>query len=161
MELSVNEQLMTFGIMLLGGAMSGILADLFMLARVAFGLKRLTANLADFILWAVLALGIFALNFFANDGALRWYSLCGLALGAVLYYLLLSRPVRAILKVLEKILGLFLKIVLTILGFLYKILNSVLLLFKRMLAPLGKSARRAGKFVKQKQHRLWLVLKKK
>ena len=151
--------------MLFGGAASGMLADLFMLLRAAFGFKRLTTNLADLLLWALLAAGIFTLNFYVNDGALRWYAFCGLLLGAVLYYLLLSRLVRvifgAVFKILQKILRIFLKIVLTILGFLYKIFNSVLLLLKHLLAPLGKGVRRAGVFACRRWHGLRLVLRKK
>lgn len=156
---------MSFCAMLLGGAASGMLADLFMLVRRAYGFKRLTTNLADLLLWALLAAGIFALNFFINDGALRFYGLCGLLLGAILYYLLLSRLVRAILgtvlKILNKILGIILKIVLTIFRFLYTILNSILLLFKRLFMPLGKRARRASGFVRRRWHELRFVLKKK
>lgn len=165
MVVSVNEQLYAFGAMLLGGALSGFLGDVFFLIRVAFGFKRITTNLADLLLWLILAVGIFALNLQVNDGALRWYGILGLILGAVLYFLTLSRIVRVVLglvlKIFRKILGIILKIVLTILGFLYKILRSVLSFFRHMLAPVGKGVCRTGDAVKRRWYRFWLVLKKK
>lgn len=165
MVVSVNEQLYAFGAMLLGGALSGLLGDVFFLVRVAFGFKRITTNLADLFLWLILAVGIFALNLQVNDGALRWYGIFGLILGAVLYFLTLSRIVRvvlgAVLKIFKKILGIILKIVLTIVGFLYKILCGIWLFFGHILAPVGKGVCRTGNAVKRRWHGFWLVLKKK
>ncbi len=165
MEVSVSGQIYAFWAMLAGGAASGLLSDVFMLLRLQMGRKRFTTGLADLALWAVLAAGIFLLNLHVNNGELRWYSFCGLFLGALLYFLMLSRVMRLILGwifgILKKILCLILKIVLTIAAFLYKIICGIFSFIARLFAPLGIAARRAGAGAKRGLHGMRLVLKKK
>lgn len=165
MEISVSGQLYAFGMMLLGGAASGILSDVFMLLRLQMGHRRITIGLADLAMWVMLAVGVFLLNLHVNDGQLRWHSFLGLFLGALIYFLTISRLVRLILGwifgVLKKILLLILKIVLTIAAFLYKIICGIFSFVVRLFAPLSALARRAGASAKRGFHGMRLVLKKK
>ena len=165
MNISLVTQMYGFGWMVLGGMASGVLFDTFSLVRLLCGKRRFTANLTDLILWICLALGIFGLNFYVNDGALRWYGFCALLIGAILYFLTLSRPIRfllgVVLGIFMKILRLIFKIVLTTALFLYKIICAIFSFVLRLLRPIGKGARRTADRLGRRWHMLWLAVKKK
>lgn len=169
MEVSISGQLSVFFYMLLGGAASGMLSDLFYTLRNYWMHRRWSIGLADLLLWVLLAAGIFALNLYVNNGELRWHALLGLLLGAVLYFLTLSAIVRWILhwifKVFVKIVRFILKIVLTTAAFLYKIIQGIFRFFARLFAPAGRLAKRCGKTMGEKVRREFLktrlVFKKK
>ncbi len=169
MEVSISSQLTAFLAMLLGGAVSGLVSDIFYCLRPKGKKRRITAGFSDLLLWTLIAVGIFILNFIFDDGSLRWYTVLGLLLGATLYFLTLSPIMRFVFgwvfDKIEKILRLILKIVLTILAFLYKIIYRVFCFCARPLLPLKKKVCRCGKRTKEDIKRFffqtWLVLKKK
>ena len=97
MDVSVSGQFHIFLCMVLSGAASGMLSDVFTQIRRICGYKRITTDIADIVLWAILAGGLFFINLFVSEGQILWYGISGLLIGAVLYFLTLGRLVRPIL----------------------------------------------------------------
>ncbi len=165
LEVSLQGQMYVFVCMLLCGAASGVLSDAFTQFRRMCGYARITTGVADILLWAAVALGIFFVNLAVNSGQLRWYGILGLFLGAAVYFLTISHVVRPILKfvffVVKKILLFILKIVLTTLAFLYKIINGIFLSVARLFAPLAKKTGRQCANVRREFGKLKLVLRKR
>ena len=89
MGVSVTGQALAFlGAMALGGAL-GIVYDLFRLLRGRLGWRGLGAVL-DLVYWPLAAAALFAYSVTAGDGVVRVYLMAGVALGGVLYFLMLS-----------------------------------------------------------------------
>ncbi|MBC7346476.1 MAG: hypothetical protein H5U00_03335 [Clostridia bacterium] len=55
-------------------------------------------DLADFLLWVLFAVGMFALLFYLNGAEIHFYVFVGLALGLLTYYRWASRHVLLFLK---------------------------------------------------------------
>ncbi len=165
MEVNVNEELYIFGMLFLGGVGSGVLWDLFLPFRCRCGHKRLTVGIADFLLWAFWAAGIFILNLLVNRGQVRWFAFCALVLGSLVYFLTVSRLLRPIFMwifaVSEKIVRLILKLVLTILAFLYKIIMSAVAFVRRLFSPVMRWGQQGVWRIKRTALQAKLALKKK
>jgi len=58
--------------------------------------SNLIIHIEDFFYWIIVALVMFGVVYYSNDGELRGYIFLGTALGAILYILLFSRIVMCI-----------------------------------------------------------------
>jgi len=77
--------------------------DIFRVRRKAIKSSNLIVYFEDFIYWIIVALILFAIIYRSNEGELRGYLMLGVAIGIILYALLLSRIVMAVFLFVIKI----------------------------------------------------------
>lgn len=164
MEVSGANQLYVFGIMIICGAAGGAVFDLFRAVRKSFGANMLTTSLGDILFWFIISAGITAVIFSVNSGQIRWFEIIGIALGGILYFLLLSSLVMSVMgfvfKIFIKIFSTILKFVLTPIFFLYKMIKRPFCwLIKKASRFLKKSIKRASVF-RGAGKKIRLILKK-
>lgn len=151
MGTSIANEVYVFLGMVCLGVCQGLLFDVFRIFRRVAKPGVVAVNISDMLFWVVSAVLIAGGFLFFNNGQLRWHVFLGLFLGAVFYFLLLSRYIiLAAVKIIEgflKIFHLFLKILLTPLGFLYKITIVPLCAFWKVLY--GKAAHGIQSFCKR------------
>jgi spore cortex biosynthesis protein YabQ len=141
----LDLQFYAFFMILLCGAVLGLLFDLLRVARGHYQPNRLIAALADLLFWSVATVALSGALFYGNWGELRFYVLVGLLLGLGLYYWLASPLVmdmaRLVLRVLEWLANLVatlvLKLVWAPLVWIAGLLWSGLLTLWRWLQALG------------------------
>jgi len=80
----------------LGGMIVAFVYDIFRVRRKAIKSSNLIVYFEDFIYWIIVALILFAIIYRSNEGELRGYLMLGVAIGIILYALLLSRIVMAV-----------------------------------------------------------------
>ena len=91
MILSMSGQAAAFLATAAAGAVLGMLYDCFRILRRVWRHKTVTTTIEDAIFWLVSTLLMFAFLLNRNLGDIRAFIFMGLALGAVLYFLMLSR----------------------------------------------------------------------
>jgi len=95
MSLSPVEQGLEFGLALLLGGGLGLVYDVLRVVRgrVPF---RMVTFLMDILFWLISAIGAFWFAMSVSGGALHLFTMAGMVGGAALYFVLLSRFVRAL-----------------------------------------------------------------
>lgn len=93
MGVGMTEQTLLFLLAALCGMGVGLLFDLFRALRRVGSRGKIAIIIEDVLFWLLTLDMIFALVLILSDGILRGFQILGLLLGAVLYYLLLSRGV--------------------------------------------------------------------
>ena len=96
MENYVSAQLQQLGAAVALGAAGGLVYDVLRAARLLDRRDRLLTHLLDALFVALLGAGILWLALVVGDGELRLYMVTGMALGAVLWFYLFSRPLRPV-----------------------------------------------------------------
>ena len=151
MGTSISNEVYVFLGMVCLGACQGLLFDVFRIFRRVAKPGVVAVNVSDFLFWAASAVLITGGFLFFNNGQMRWYVFLGLFLGAVFYFLLLSKHIIwGAVKIIAGFLGIFhifLKILLTPLVFLYKI--SIVPLFAIFKRICGKVASGMKSFYKR------------
>lgn len=121
------------------GAVIGFIYDLFRILRKTAPHAGIAVQFEDMIFWLGVTLFMFYFLLMKSNGEMRWFSLLGAALGAVLYFAALSRWVMkvsvAVIEAVKKIIAAAVNII------LFPIKKLVRLLKK----PLKKVARSARK----------------
>ncbi|MCX7714972.1 MAG: septum formation initiator family protein [Clostridia bacterium] len=134
MGISIENETYIFLAMVLLGAASGLLFDLFRVLRRLVSLRAGAVAITDFIFWIMTAILIFGGIVYINSGQLRWYEFIGLFIGILMYFLILSEKVIWVLIKVIEFLSYIFKIILTPLCFLYKILReSLLFVFQKVI----------------------------
>ena len=135
MSVDPAAQARALALCLAAGAALGLFYDLLRLFRRAPAL-RLLAGLLDLLFWLAAAGLLFSCALGLGDGRVRLYMAAGLGLGAALYFLLLSPPVRGLLARLSSRLGRLLRLLTAPLRF-----SSRRLVFfcRRLQKKLGKT----------------------
>lgn len=90
---TLSQQLYAFLVMMGAGSALGAVYDVFRVVRGIAGSRSWLAWLSDALYWAAAAPVVITLLLHANGGELRSYVVLGAALGAVLYFGLLSQYV--------------------------------------------------------------------
>jgi len=152
MEVSTSQQLYVFLVMIAAGAGVGMLFDIFRVWRRIVRPGRVSTGVSDIVFWAAVGAGVFSVIYNVNSGELRGFEFIGLLIGALAYFLMLSRICliifNGIAHILAKITLLILKIVLTPLAFLYRMIKRpVLWIFntlRRIFAKLGSGTKHIG-----------------
>lgn len=90
---SVGDQLSTLISMAIGGLVTGLLFDLYRLARGAIRPRRLLTDIGDLLFWFVVTLIMFVILVNDNWGQVRIYVFLGWAIGFLLYRAFLSSSV--------------------------------------------------------------------
>ena len=98
MGISVPEQLWTFLYSIAYGVALGVFYDLFRVLRLIFIPSSVSAFIQDVLFWIISGIVTFMYMFSFNDGMIRFYMLCGVFLGWILYYFTLGGWIYAFLK---------------------------------------------------------------
>lgn len=122
--MSVTAETTLFLIFLLVGIIIGLLFDIFRILRKSFKTPDFITYIED-IGFGILAGVILIFSIIVvNNGELRLFILLGIALGAILYFLTLSKLIIkvsvTILKVIINIVSQILKIIFSPIGFIFK-----------------------------------------
>ena len=96
MENYVAAQLQQLGAAVALGAAGGLVYDVLRAARLLDRRDRLLTHLLDALFVVLLGAGVLWLALVVGDGELRLYMVTGMALGAVLWFYLFSRPLRPV-----------------------------------------------------------------
>ena len=103
MENYVSAQLQQLGAAVALGAAGGLVYDVLRAARLLDRRDRLLTHLLDALFVVLLGAGVLWLALVVGDGELRLYMVTGMALGAVLWFYLFSRPFLLLLLQDEKV----------------------------------------------------------
>ena len=98
MGISVPEQLWTFLYSIAYGVALGVFYDLFRVLRLIFIPSSVSAFIQDVLFWIISGIVTFMYMFSFNDGMIRFYMLCVVFLGWILYYFTLGGWIYAFLK---------------------------------------------------------------
>lgn len=140
---------MFFGAMA-GGAVIGLLFDVFRIWRKNFKTSAALVWIQDVLFWILLACVVYATIFITNSAQVRWYEFAALGLGCGLYFLTLSRLVVGIssfvIQLAKRILLFFLKILL----FPFYLLDKC---FRRPVLWIWGKVKKGGKWLKRRFRR--------
>lgn len=98
--MTLDVQFLTLILMVGSGALLGASFDVIGVTVRQFRLHTAVQALLDIAYWALSTMFVFRVLFHANYGQVRLFIFLGLALGAVLYFWLLGRPVRRSIELL-------------------------------------------------------------
>ncbi|HOP92351.1 spore cortex biosynthesis protein YabQ [Acetivibrio thermocellus] len=134
---SVSNQAYVFLNCVLGGMIVAFVYDIFRVRRKAIKSSNLIVYFEDFIYWIIVALILFAIIYRSNEGELRGYLMLGVAIGIILYALLLSRIVMAV----------FLFVIKTVYKVAVAVFGILLIPIRIILKILGIPVKKACKIV--------------
>lgn len=149
MPISVNDQAYIFLCSVVGGALIAFIYDAFRIKRKAIKTNTIIIHLEDFLYWILVAIIMFAVVYYSNEGEIRGYIFIGTAIGIVLYLLLLSRFVVAaalfILTVLYKALKLIYSIISYPVVAFFRIISVPVRFLLKKTKAMWKKMRQLGK----------------
>ncbi len=87
----ISLQGSVFLMCLASGAVFGLIFDFFRIIRRAVNAKSGLTNWCDAVFWIISTMFFMGWVFSVNDGELRWYVFVSSIIGALLYFLLISR----------------------------------------------------------------------
>jgi spore cortex biosynthesis protein YabQ len=125
---TLSMQWLTMAVMLLSGLGMGTVFDGYRVVSNELKFPRWWLSVLDVIYWMAAALVVFRVLYASNNGEVRAYVFIGLAIGIVLYYLLLSKIVIVVVKWIIGAVRKLIAIVLKCLEIL--IVKPILLLYK-------------------------------
>ncbi|NLI59320.1 MAG: spore cortex biosynthesis protein YabQ [Clostridium sp.] len=96
MWVSISNQAYVFLCSVLGGMIIAFIYDIFRVRRKTIKSSNILVYFEDFIYWIIVALVLFAVLFYSNEGEIRGYLIIGTVLGIILYAVVLSRVVMKI-----------------------------------------------------------------
>ncbi|MBR5156721.1 MAG: spore cortex biosynthesis protein YabQ [Clostridia bacterium] len=134
MEFSIAQEAYVFLASALCGVFISVIYDVLRVIRLYAKTSYAVTNIEDIIFWFIALIIMFFTVFYTNYGYVRWYEFLGVFLGALLYFLTISKTVCMVLKkfieIFFKIFVFFCKILLTPLVFTYNIIyKSILFIF--------------------------------
>jgi spore cortex biosynthesis protein YabQ len=145
LPVSVSNQAYIFLCSVLGGMLIAFLYDVFRIKRKAVKTSSFIVYIEDLIYWIIVALVMFGVVYYSNQGEVRGYIFIGTAIGVILYLLLLSKLVmRASLFVL-RIVFKVLRTVWLILTYPIRVVFKVLKIPGTLMLKGLKKVKRAGK----------------
>jgi spore cortex biosynthesis protein YabQ len=140
----VGSQVYVFLFAVVGGMIIGFIYDLFRIKRKAIVTGRVAIFIEDTLYWIIATVVMFLVVYKSNDGELRTYIFIGVALGVILYALVLSKIVVSsaifILRVVYKSFKLLWKIVSYPFKIIIKILAIPASFLKRCIRSLCKKS---------------------
>lgn len=145
MSISVSSQANIFLYAVLGGMLVAFIYDLFRIKRRAVKTSTIITGIEDFCYWILVALVMFAMVYYSNEGELRGFIFIGSIIGVILYILLLSRLVISSSLFIIRIVVKICKTVWLVITYPFMLLFRILAVPGRFLAKLFKRAARATK----------------
>ncbi|MCX7922223.1 MAG: spore cortex biosynthesis protein YabQ [Clostridia bacterium] len=149
MPISVSNQAYIFLCTVAGGMLIAFVYDLLRVKRRAIKTSTAVINIEDFLYWIAVALIMFSVVYYSNEGEIRGYVFVGTVLGVVLYSLMLS---RFVIKSSLFIIGIVYKVIVTtwrIISYPIKIVIKILSIparfAKKYVTKACRATKRAGK----------------
>lgn len=146
----------------------GFTYDIFRIKRKAIRTGTLLTYLEDFLYWIIVALIMFSVVYFSNDGEIRGFIFLGTVIGVILYVLLLSKLVIkvsiAFIKLVYRIIVTVWKIITYPIKILVRILSIPGRFITRKTTTVCRRVRRSGKTILSKAalwHRIFKNARKK
>ena len=100
----ILQELQAVGAAFVNGALITIVYDLLRIFRRIIPHGNLWIGIEDFFFWIWTTLWIFSVLYRENDGNLRLYTLCAMALGMIVYHKYVGEPlVKLVGKLLKKL----------------------------------------------------------
>ena len=147
MELYFSKEASNFLFSLLGGAIIGMVLDMFRVIKKTSQKSTIFYTVCDILVWIILSLIAFGTIFVSNSGQIRWYEIFAILLGFIIYTITLSKYFVVAVSFLIFILN-------EILNMLFKPVTFIFFVFKRIfLAVLNwlKLQKNKMNFMKNKQ----------
>lgn len=165
MIVSVNDQVITFAIAIAIGMSLGVLYDIIRIFRRTIKHSNIIINIEDFMYWVMFGIVVFLVLYSKNYGQIRFFCIIGIALGILIYFLLLSHYIIVVsvkvIDIIKKILLLFFRIIFTPIKILVKIIITPFILFGRLMKKVyGKTLTKIVKNVNMKSSNLKNRIKK-
>ncbi|WP_063845970.1 spore cortex biosynthesis protein YabQ [Paenibacillus sp. FJAT-27812] len=133
--MTLSMQWLTMAVMLLSGLGMGTVFDGYRVMSNELKFPRWWLPVLDVIYWMAAALVVFRVLYASNNGEVRAYVFIGLAIGIILYYLLLSKIVIIVVK---WVIGAVRKLIAFVLKCLeILIVKPILLLYKLVMVILA------------------------
>lgn len=147
MEFICNQTYMFLGACL-AGVLVGLIFDIFRVKRKLVETSDLIVYIEDILYWLIIAIVLFLLMYYSNEGELRGYLILGILIGMIFYILTLSQYVMSFLVYIIRLLGKVFVIVLKILIFPIRI---ILKIFRKPIKFLLKIVKRVKRKI------LWIL----
>lgn len=139
---AIGRELGILGVSVLLGAVLFFCYDIFRIFRRLVPHGTLWISFEDMIYWIGFTIAVFLMLYQTDDGMIRGFSLGGIAVGAGLYFLLLSRYLVRFLTFILKQIFHFMGIVFCFLfGPVFRIFRKVLRILKKQLKKIGKAVK--------------------
>lgn len=126
MPVPVSLQALIFLYSVVGGIAIAFVYDVFRIKRKTIKTSNLVTYLEDIIYWLIVALIMFFVLYYGNEGEIRGYIFLGAIIGVVLYSLLFSRIIMKILLALIRIAGIVIKKTWEVISFPFKLIFSII-----------------------------------
>ncbi|MEG1415520.1 MAG: spore cortex biosynthesis protein YabQ [Clostridium sp.] len=97
MVLTIGVQLTYFFSTIVAGLIAGALFDVYRVVVGGYNKNKIMEGIADILFWIFEALAIFVYLIATNDGDIRYYTFIGIALGAIIYFAIISKVFRIVL----------------------------------------------------------------
>lgn len=140
MPIPVSSQALIFLYSVVGGAAIAFVYDVFRIKRKAVKTSNFITYIEDIIYWIIVAIIMFLVLYYGNEGEIRGYIFIGAIIGAILYALLLSWIVMKIFLTTIKILGIILKAIWKVVSYPFIIIYRVLRVPGRFVLKQSKKA---------------------
>lgn len=125
----ITNQAYLFLIFTVNGMIIGLLFDFFRILRRSFKTKDFITYIQDVLFWILTGLILLYSIFVFNNGEIRLFMFLGVAIGVILYMLIISSYVIKInvylINILKKIFSGIIKIILIPFKFLYKFIKQL------------------------------------
>jgi len=149
MPVSVSNQAYIFLWSVIGGMLIAFIYDIFRIKRRAVKTHSMVIYIEDFLYWIIVALVMFGVVYYSNQGEIRGYIFIGMVLGIVLYVSLLSRIIinstLFIIGILKKVIMTLWNILIYPFKILYRIFRVPLRLVYRIMGKGLRKTRRIGR----------------
>ncbi|TYQ14601.1 UNVERIFIED_CONTAM: spore cortex biosynthesis protein YabQ [Acetivibrio alkalicellulosi] len=132
MSVSIGNQAYIFLSCVFGGMIIAFIYDIFRVRRKTIKSGNLMVYFEDFIYWIIVALVLFAVVYYSNEGEIRGYLIIGIALGIILYTLVFS---KIVMKIFLFVVRIIYKVIITISSL---ILVPIKIICKILMLPLRK-----------------------
>ena len=165
MILSMPQQAWLFLSTVIIGAGLGLFYDVFRVLRKTAPHRSFAVQFEDLLFWLAVTALVFYFMLHSNYGEIRFFSLLGIAIGGILYFATISRPVLkvsvAVVNFLKRVIAATLRIILLPLRLIVAWLKPPV---KKLLHAIRKRLRswmRCGKIRARKTARSWSIVRKK
>lgn len=156
MFLSSRHELYVLFATFTGGAVLGVIFDLFRIFRKNFKIASCWVWFQDILMWLAALVVVYVTIFVTNSAKVRWYELTGFAAGLTVYMLALS---NFIIKIATGVIS----VVKAVSLFAFGIVSYPFKILFRLFSPLLKNASRKakiwGKSLKESNKRIFLRLR--
>lgn len=147
MYIDIKLDLMNFGMALIIGFLMGALFDIYRAIRWNTSPRKTVGYLEDIVFWIVIAIVFFMLLVRTTDGVLRGFVFIASFIGAIIYFLILSRRILPIFVHIFKL--------------IFKLINEIIKLFLYPFRGMRKRIRAVKLYFKEMGKYFKIILKKK